>query len=186
MKKVIIISAVALLTLGVLAVIFLSNTEKEADVSKNDQAGVTEGGATFTGLPMEKTELSITPAVQEKIDAALLQAPSISENIYQIDKYPYSDAPSFVPEYTIDYSKTEQRFLINLYEYPLLETRVKASQALINKLNITDEDACKLNVDVTVNSSVNRRLAGQNLGLSFCPDRIDLSNVVDDRVSNEE
>jgi hypothetical protein len=41
-------------------------------------------------------------------------------------------------------------------------------------------------VEVRVPVSVHVALAGKNLGLSFCPNRVDLSNVVDDRVPNEE
>ncbi len=185
MKK-IIIGITVLVGVGIILFLVMKSQKTEVPIT-NDNTSVIEGGASFSETPFEEeVEVLVAPEVQKKIDQAVTTAQLLSQGIYQIDRYPVSDAPSFVPEYSITYFEQEKRFNVTLFEYPLLQTRVKASEAFLQKLSLTEEEACKLNVNVGVTPSVNVGLAGQNLGLSFCPNRVDLSSVVDDRVSNEE
>lgn len=71
--------------------------------------------------------------------------------------------------FSIVYFTKDQSFLITILGSPAQQYRNAAEQELLNKLQIQETDACKLNVSLTVPASVNQSLAGQDYGLSFCP-----------------
>ena len=131
-------------------------------------------------------KVSLDTKVQDKVDTLVQSSVQITPDFYRVASYPEGASLSSEVDYSIDYSKQSNTFTIALYKYPLLDTRMRASVAFLEKLQVSQEEACQMNTKVTVSSSVNVGLAGDNLGLSFCPNRVDLSNVVDDRVSNEE
>ncbi len=60
-----------------------------------------------------------------------------------------------------------------LMKAPVQKTRVQAEQALLEQLNISREDACKLTVHLNVLNGIDRRYdGGEDYGLSFCPNGI--------------
>lgn len=75
-----------------------------------------------------------------------------------------SEASSF---HTIYFSKEDQ-FLISITEIPFEEKRKIAEQDFIRLLEITEAEACKLNVVITTPAFVNPDESGKNYSLSFC------------------
>jgi hypothetical protein len=110
--------------------------------------------------------------IYQKIKTALRNAPSAgSPGVFAVDQFPAStDIPvSVAPEYSIVFFEDKTTFTIIVNARPLTETRKKAEQALLRKLGISEVEACHLNVDLGVISSVDIDMSGKNFGLSFCP-----------------
>lgn len=89
-------------------------------------------------------------------------------------------------EYMIEYFSKDEVFNITLLGADLLKARVAAQGKLFEILGISKEDACKIKTNVGAPFSVNEELSGKNLGLSFCPNSIDLSSYIQksDGISN--
>ena len=77
-------------------------------------------------------------------------------------------------QYSISYSTSDQSFLITLESKPLKTARAAAEQDILNRLNITQAQACQLKVSVKVPLNVDPNYAGNELGLSFCPGSVPL------------
>jgi hypothetical protein len=71
--------------------------------------------------------------------------------------------------YSIVYFSVDQSFLITILAEPVQANREAAEQEFLNNLQISQADACKLTVSLAVPAGVSEALAGQNYGLSFCP-----------------
>ena len=71
--------------------------------------------------------------------------------------------------YQIVYFSMDQSFVISLTESPWRDLRPQAEQAFLRALNISQSDACNLKVSVTIPYNVDPEYAGEDLGLSFCP-----------------
>lgn len=71
--------------------------------------------------------------------------------------------------YQIVYLSLDQSFIISLTETPWREWRSQAEQAFLKALDISQSDACNLKVSVTIPYNVDSEYAGEDLGLSFCP-----------------
>ena len=71
--------------------------------------------------------------------------------------------------YSIVYFSSDQSFLITILAEPAQQNRDLAEQALLTNLQISQSDACKLKVALTVPAGVSESLAGRDWGLSFCP-----------------
>lgn len=69
----------------------------------------------------------------------------------------------------IVYFSKDQSFLITILAQPVQQNRDAAEQALLKQLQISQADACKLTVALTVPADVDQALAGNDYGLSFCP-----------------
>lgn len=77
-------------------------------------------------------------------------------------------------EYQISNFKTDSSFLITLLSKPLSQARVDAQNTLLKDLNITQAQACTINISVKVPNDVDSTFSGHDLGLSFCPNSITL------------
>ncbi|MDO8529736.1 MAG: hypothetical protein Q7S18_03645 [bacterium] len=116
-------------------------------------------------VPVEKGKI-IIPAGNKQLPIA-----DYSQNAKRIidDKDIVIDETE---EYDIlGFSYNNQRsFLISIKSSDNLEeTRKKAENELLSKLEISGEDACLLDVSVNVSKDIDENLAGRNFGLSFCP-----------------
>ena len=94
----------------------------------------------------------------------------VGEGFYNLDG---ANADINLP-YSILYNQNNQSFAISLNIAPLYTTRDQATAEFIKRLGITSEQACKINIYVGVPYSVDSRLSGQNLGLSYCPGNVPL------------
>lgn len=70
--------------------------------------------------------------------------------------------------YSLTYLPDYDQFLITILKNPFEENRTKAEDEFIEKLGITKDQACILNVTVSVPFSVDPERAGVKHPLSFC------------------
>jgi len=73
------------------------------------------------------------------------------------------------PEYQIVYSGERQNFIISILSPDLQSTRDKAEQKFLELLGVNKDKACSLEVTLSVSKDASPNAAGQNYGLSFCP-----------------
>jgi hypothetical protein len=83
------------------------------------------------------------------------------------------ESEAFIPinrgaGYSIAYYNNFNQFLISITDAPFEEIRHDAEQKFIDGLDISEEDACKLDVIITTPRFANPDLAGQIFRLSFC------------------
>lgn len=76
--------------------------------------------------------------------------------------------------FQIFYYEVDKSFSIAILQEPITDIRKVAEAQLIERLQISENDACKLIISVTVPSFVNENISGQNLGISFCPGAMQL------------
>ena len=76
--------------------------------------------------------------------------------------------------FSVAYSEVDGSFAIGITAKPLAEYRERASNYLLDVLQISEVEACKLNVYVGVTDDIDPKLAGKNFGLSFCPGSVQL------------
>lgn len=80
-----------------------------------------------------------------------------------------TDAP-----YGITYTESDQSFSIALLKEPLRDYRKLAERELMDKLGISEADACGLRYWVSTPTWVNPAYSTKNLGFSFCPGAVEL------------
>ena len=71
-------------------------------------------------------------------------------------------------DYHIFYIPDQEVFFISIVSYPFDDHRIFAEEDFLDKLGITEKEACKLNVNITTPSFANPDKAGTTYGLSFC------------------
>lgn len=71
-------------------------------------------------------------------------------------------------DYQIMYIPVDNSFLISILGAPFEEIRNQAEKEFLKKLNITQEEACRLNVNITTPAYINPSFAGKVYKLSFC------------------
>jgi hypothetical protein len=76
--------------------------------------------------------------------------------------------------FSILYSANKNSYTIAIKKLPLSQHRENASKYFLELLKIDEKTACEMNVYVGVPYSVDAAYSSQNLGLSFCPESIDL------------
>ncbi len=76
--------------------------------------------------------------------------------------------------YQLFYYKSDQSISIVLFAEPFGRVRQVAESQLLERLGVSKEVVCKMNVRVNVPVSESETLSGLNLGLSFCPGSVKL------------
>lgn len=73
-------------------------------------------------------------------------------------------------KYQISYSKENgsDSFYITINAQPVLQVSQQAESEFVQKLGVSNEEACKLPVSISVPNNVDSRLSGYSFGLSFC------------------
>lgn len=89
-----------------------------------------------------------------------------SEGFYDLD----GSNPLINLPYSVLYSELDDSFSVSLNAKPLLDTRKRFSEDFLKLLNISEAQACNLNVFVGVTYDIDPALSGTNLGLSYCQD----------------
>lgn len=80
-------------------------------------------------------------------------------------------------DYSIYFDWNWKYFAITVQKQPIQKIREQAEQALLEQLDISREDACKLTVHLNVLRGVGKFDGGQDYGLSFCPNGIRYSKA---------
>jgi hypothetical protein len=76
-------------------------------------------------------------------------------------------------DYSIYFNWNWKSFAIMLQKAPVPEVREQAEQSFLQQLNISREDACRLNVHLNVLNGIDEKYdGGEDYGLSFCPNGI--------------
>lgn len=73
------------------------------------------------------------------------------------------------PYYHMEYYPKQQGFLIAITNQDIQKSREMAESDFMTILNISKDQACQLNVSLTVPPSIDKKASGGNYGLSFCP-----------------
>jgi hypothetical protein len=81
--------------------------------------------------------------------------------------------------YALEYFADGQSFNITLLGTNLRQARLDAEQELRARFGLTEEQACLLEVHVGTTVSVSEEFSARELGLSFCPNRLDLPTTND-------
>lgn len=90
------------------------------------------------------------------------------------EKYRTCSVQANVQTYTIQFSSVDDLIYISLLSNPVKESRKQAEEALMTILGLEAAEMCDLRVTVGVPMFVNKDLTGRELGLSFCPDSVQL------------
>ena len=173
MKRILIIGAVILILvcIGFVGVYLIHSGKGQAPVATSTNpfgfAGET-GTTTSSGTGAISLQLkdggqvdvqNFVPATQP-VGADVTNGYQITEN----------DTSS----YSILYYPNNSGFLISLSQEPIGQARLDAEKFLQSKLNLTQDQFCKLQVQVFTSIDVNETYAGQDLGISFCPGSVSL------------
>lgn len=177
-KTIIIVVAGALLVLGigilaVVATLFFAPKTPSAPTNPNNPFQLLGGSpgttSTKTIQIMNKNEEAVViPDVlsaHEPIDMP-------SGRFYMLYGPEYS-TEGFT--FSVQYSAAESLFLINLIHEPIGAARHDGENYLRNLLGLTNDELCKLNIEVSVTPDISEVYSQyQNLGLSFCPSAVAL------------
>jgi len=72
-------------------------------------------------------------------------------------------------DYAIDYYPEDHGFIIAILNPNIQVARALAEKDFVQTLGISQADACKLKVSLSVPFNINETASGINYGLSFCP-----------------
>mgnify|MGYP003337920978 CR=1 FL=1 len=112
------------------------------------------------------------------VTADFLTDADVSKDPYNADSYfigyhePVGMADSSAtrnPPFTISYDKATDFFNVALLKEPIGPTRQSAETYLQSKLNIPEDQMCRLQYSVSVPNRINSLFSSINLGFSFCP-----------------
>jgi hypothetical protein len=141
----------------------------------------TPGGNTTTVVPTQggTAEEGIAVAAQGGNSIIVKDFKKDPETKAYPDKSLYYLSGGLTPNasstaFSIFYVEADKSFHITLLRNPLGETRKNAEKVLLAKLGLTEAQACSLVVYVGVSEDVSPDLAGEELGLSFCPGAVAL------------
>ena len=167
------LGALILIALG--AYLLLSSSEKGEEVvvpaeQGTNPFGFNAGSSGATGsvnggieLALADGSVAVVPDFT-KTDQPAWAGPSAGYQVAGDDDTSY--LITYIPA---DDMGSQAQFLISLAQEPLGEVRRQAENALLQRLNLSAAELCKLDVQVWTDDSVNATYAGQDLGLSYCP-----------------
>lgn len=96
---------------------------------------------------------------------------SLGEGLYQITPLSSSDETVY---FEAIFNETDSSFAIALLERPFALSRQIAATEIKEKLGLPESVICEMNIFVGVPFDIDPNLAGQNLGLSYCPGAAEL------------
>jgi hypothetical protein len=187
-KKLLIVSVLFVITSGVLftmSQLKLRNAQQAQQqagtTTTPDQGSLLGQNPTQTGPLFTKEAVELQAKIQNSVESGVVKTePSLVLPDSQIiDRYPAGDSISQIPDYQTEYFAETNEFRILLFRFPLQDTRARAQKYFIQKLNVTEAEACLLRVTVMVTPDVSQSLSGKDLGMSFCPSSTDLSSYTE-------
>ena len=162
--------------------LLLKNANKNTDISPINSSTSTVqvfpvststvSTTTFTANPNAKMKLQLKDKSSIMVNdfKSLPRVEGFGDGFFHLDAKGGND----IPEYSILYSQRDGSLTASLNSLPLSRARESLSNDILSILGITQEQACGLNIFVTVPYDVNKTLSGTNLGLSYCPGNISL------------
>lgn len=123
-----------------------------------------------SGTPKTTLNLENESSVSANDFRALPNVTNLGEGFYHLD----GSSPDIKLPYSILFAQNDQSFSVSLDAKPLADARKRFSYDFLKLMEITEKDACQLKVFVSVTYYVDEKLAGSNLGLSFCSGNVPL------------
>ncbi len=172
MKKSIIIVIAIIVIAAVLGAVFMFIKGNTSNNTQGGQGGLLPPVATGTPGQSISSTLAAAPT-GSTFQIGTPQGSVTVNNIYASNDYVTLDGQTIViaqsEDYSIVYNVSDSSFVIALTFVPgsLQAARDAAESVFLQKLGISKEDACKLNVNEGVTEK-GSPYYGQSLGLSFC------------------
>lgn len=155
---------------GILQVIKGNNT----DESSGEYVFPDGTSGTVTPVDMSSPYLEIVgndgDTVRVRDVRALRETDGIGSGNYVVGGV---DAGGIKP-YELLYFESDGSYLIALEEEPLRDAREAGERELLQTLEISEKDACNLQIRVSTSLHVSQTYGAKELGLSFCPGSIEL------------
>lgn len=115
----------------------------------------------------EKTELLLKDGRTLEVPDSVLQGVLVADGQVLLQE----DANR---GYLVSYTATDESFTLTLLSESLRTARLEAQRFLLERLGISEDDACLLRHVVLVPQFVNEKFSGENLGFNFCPGAVEL------------
>jgi len=126
----------------------------------------------IAGLGVSSTGPSINIPTGNTLTIGTSQGSVVMNNFYDsadyIDQAQQAVVVQQTSTYVTVYNIADSSFSITVLSMPFETAQQAAEAAFLNTLNISQGDACKLNVHENVPSNVSSQYAGKSLLLSFC------------------
>jgi hypothetical protein len=165
MKKLFLIVYGGVVVIAIIVSIYLHAKQK----NQNTEAAIEEPAVVETG-----------PLYAYSADGTQGQLIDPNAKALRIDSATGNALLQETTEYTLEYFANGKSFNITLLGTNLRQSRINAEQELLSRFGITSEQACSLEVHVGTIVSVSAEFSARELGLSFCPERVDLPVNVND------
>ncbi len=115
--------------------------------------GVSEGSVVKVNNPTQSTNFD-----------------AVTDGVYISDEKKLGSDVGF----SVAFYEEDGSFAIDITGKPTALYRQKASEYILETLQISETEACKLNVYIGVTFATDPNLSGKNLGLSFCPGSVQI------------
>ena len=109
----------------------------------------------------------IQSTAEEKIEISGVKTANFLKNRSENNTSSYTTLAK-TKDYHLFFILKEELFIVSITSYPFDSFRSIAEQEFLKKLEISQEEACKLNVNITTPMSANPDKAGKNYELSWC------------------
>ncbi|MEM9336535.1 MAG: hypothetical protein AAGA35_01610 [Patescibacteria group bacterium] len=171
---IIIISALAV---GIifLAVESVRDSEQSDEFINNDPVGEDFGVSANLTPPVTTGLNRISVSGTQGRSVTVNNIQKLHETVtFDGENYKFADNSLNEAGYEILFHAPDESFLISLESPPLKQARIAAEAELLEKLGISETDACQLTIRVATSLRVSETFGAKELGLSFCPGSIDL------------
>lgn len=145
-------------------------------LSQDPRAGGGDTNVVYTDL-----NITFTPEGSSEINTSnFLNDPTVNEDVNNPGLYELGNTVDVnsetgkAPNYAVIYDKASGVFNIMILEKPFTNSRLEMEKYVINLLQTSPEDMCKLSYSVTVPGYVDQNASGQDYRFSFCPDAVQL------------
>ena len=172
MKYLIIIGIIGSLSLAVFLSFTLLSGDVDTDPSDELQLPINNSQQMFT--PVESQELFADPEITiTGVNGGNVTIANIANKTQGfspgVGMYQFTGSQQADPRpYSLLFNANNSSFAISLDSPPFDLARSRASYDFLELLEITQQEACRLNVYVSVTAAQDPELAGQNLGLEYC------------------
>ena len=166
MKKILFGSIFVLIILVVVTGIYTAQKPVPVPVIVTPLPNATTTPITVNGVQVVTPEGKVTIADIRTLSGVA----DVGENMYHLEGTQNDIGAGFA----ILYSAADSSFSVAIEKTPISLYRERASRYFLQLFHVSESDACKLHVLVGVPAEIDSKLAGQNLGLSFCPGSITL------------
>lgn len=172
MKKIIIITLVLIVS-SIVILFFFSQKDNE---SKKVSQIVTDFNIdTKTDINPSAGKISITGQNNQIIEVRNFKDDVDVTNWYDPQVFLIADGKNQDSDlFQIFYYDADTSIGVSLLSQPLGDIRLVAEKQLKERLGLSENEICKMKINVSTPSFVSEQYSGQNLGLSFCPDAVTL------------